>query len=106
MIGFAEIKVKTEAELKKDWTMYTCNGWIGINKTTGKKIKCGTYHALLTKLSIEDQDKEMKRKHKELPKARNPFVLHLSKRPSGAHGKTKKAERRDERMALRDWIRS
>ncbi len=53
MIGFAEIKVKTEAELKKDWTMYTCNGWIAVNKTTGKKIKCGTYHALLTKLSIE-----------------------------------------------------
>ena len=46
----------------------------------------------------------MKRKHKDLPKARNPFVLHLSKRPSGAHGKTKKAQRRDERMALKkEW---
>ena len=49
----------------------------------------------------------MKRKHKDLPKARNPFVLHLSKRPSGAHGKTKKAQRRDEKMALKqDWTRS
>ena len=46
----------------------------------------------------------MKLKRKDLPKARNPFVLHLSKRPSGAHGKTKKAERRDERMALRQMI--
>ena len=54
MNGFAEIKVKTESELKKDWTMYTYNGWIGINKTTGKKIKCGTYFALMTRLSIEN----------------------------------------------------
>lgn len=44
----------------------------------------------------------MKRKHKELPKARNPFVLHLSKRPSGAHGKTHKVQRRDDKMALRN----
>ena len=43
----------------------------------------------------------MKRKHKDLPKARNPFVLHLSKRPSGAHGKTKQAQRRDEKIALK-----
>lgn len=43
----------------------------------------------------------MKRKHKELPKARNPFVLHLSKRPSGAHGKTHKVQRRDDKMALK-----
>jgi hypothetical protein len=48
----------------------------------------------------------MKLKRKDLPKARNPFVLHLSKRPAGAHGKDKKAERRDEKMALRQWIRS
>ncbi len=49
----------------------------------------------------------MKRKNKELPKARNPYVLHLSKRPAGAHGKTKKAQRRDEKMALKqDWTRS
>jgi hypothetical protein len=46
----------------------------------------------------------MKRKHKDLPKARNPFVLHLSKRLSGAHGKTKKAERRSDKMALKqEW---
>lgn len=43
----------------------------------------------------------MKRKQKELPKVRNPYVLHLSKRPSGAHGKTKKAQRRDDKMALK-----
>ena len=49
----------------------------------------------------------MKRKQKELPKARNPFVLHLSKRPSGAHGKTKKVQRRDDKMALRqEWAGS
>jgi hypothetical protein len=49
----------------------------------------------------------MKRKNKELPKARNPYVLHLSKRPAGAHGKTKKAQRRDEKMALKqEWTRS
>lgn len=43
----------------------------------------------------------MKPKQKELPKARNPFVLHLSKRPSGAHGKTHKVQRRDDKMALK-----
>jgi len=48
----------------------------------------------------------MKRKQK-VPKERNPFVQHLiNKRGSGAHGKTKKAERRDDKMALREWIRS
>ena len=87
MNGFAEIKVKTESELKKDWTMYTYNGWIGINKTTGKKIKCGTYFALMTRLSIENQEKEMKRKHKT-PKERNPFVAHIMLKRAGAHGKT------------------
>lgn len=49
----------------------------------------------------------MKLKRKELPKERNPFVQHLiNKRGSGAHGKSKKAERRDDKMALRQWIRS
>lgn len=44
----------------------------------------------------------MKPKQKELPKPRNPFVLHLiNKRGSGVHGKTKKAQRRDDKMALR-----
>lgn len=42
----------------------------------------------------------MKRKPKELPKPRNPYVLHLSKRPSGAHQKTKKAERRQAKLSL------
>lgn len=46
----------------------------------------------------------MKRKQKELPKARNPYVLHLSKRPSGAHGKTKKVQRRDDKMALKKEV--
>ena len=44
----------------------------------------------------------MKAKRKELPKARNPFVQHLiNKRGSGLHEKSKKAERRDAKMALR-----
>lgn len=43
----------------------------------------------------------MKSKRKELPKARNPFVQHLVKRGSSVHGKTKKVERRDAKMALR-----
>jgi len=48
----------------------------------------------------------MKPKQKELPKARNPFVLHLSKRPSGAHGKTYKVQRRDDKMALKQNVSS
>ena len=44
----------------------------------------------------------MKRKPKELPKARNPFVQHLiSKSGGGVHAKSDKAERRDSKMALR-----
>ena len=44
----------------------------------------------------------MKAKRKELPKARNPFVQHLiNKRGSGLHEKSKKVERRDAKMALR-----
>lgn len=40
-------------------------------------------------------------------KARNPFVLHLSKRSAGAHGKTKKVQRRNDKMALKkEWTRS
>ena len=46
----------------------------------------------------------MKRKPKELPKARNPFVQHLiNKRGSGVHERTKKAERRDTKMALKQY---
>ena len=37
-------------DLKKDWIMYNCNGWIGIHKVTGKKIKTGTYISLLNSL--------------------------------------------------------
>lgn len=42
----------------------------------------------------------MKRKHK-LPKERNPFVQHLMFKKSGAHVKSKKAQRRDDKIELR-----
>lgn len=43
----------------------------------------------------------MKRK---APKQRNPFVQHLITKKQGVHGKTKKAERRRQRVALaREW---
>ena len=45
-------------------------------------------------------EKKMKRKPK-VPKERNPFVAHLATKRSGAHGKTKKAERRAEKIVLR-----
>ena len=44
----------------------------------------------------------MKPKRKELAKARNPFVQHLiNKRGSGVHEKSKKVQRRDDKMALK-----
>jgi hypothetical protein len=43
----------------------------------------------------------MKQKSKQLPKARNPFVQHLITKKQGAHQKSKKAERRDEKAKLR-----
>lgn len=43
----------------------------------------------------------MKRKIK-VPKERNPFVAHLATKRSGAHGKTKKAERRSEKVKLKN----
>ena len=42
----------------------------------------------------------MARKQK-LPKARNPFVQHLITKKSGAHSKSKKAQRRDDKVDLR-----
>ena len=49
----------------------------------------------------------MKRKQKELPKQRNPYVEHMRFKVAGAHGKTKKVERRNDKVALRkEWIRS
>lgn len=42
----------------------------------------------------------MKQKLKA-PKERNPFVQHLVTKKSGAHGKTKKAVRRNEKVALK-----
>ena len=48
----------------------------------------------------------MKRKHK-VPKERNPFAIAVRFRRSGAHGKTKKAERRAAKVSLREqWTRS
>lgn len=41
------------------------------------------------------------RTKRKMVKERNPFVLHLASRPSGAHGKSKKTQRRDDKMALR-----
>ena len=49
-------------------------------------------------------ENEMKQKKRELPKARNPFVQHLAKRPSGAHGKSYKTERRDSKVALKKSV--
>ena len=43
----------------------------------------------------------MKRKQKELPKQRNPFVEHMRFKVCGAHGKPKKVQRRDDKMALK-----
>lgn len=43
----------------------------------------------------------MKQKQKTAPKARNPFVQHLVKRPSGAHEKSYKTHRRDAKVALK-----
>jgi len=35
------------------------------------------------------------------PKLRNPFVQHLAKKKQGAHGKSRKAERREAKITLR-----
>lgn len=43
----------------------------------------------------------MKRKQKDLPKERNPFVQHLITKKQGAHRKSKKAIRRDAKAQLR-----
>ena len=41
-------------------------------------------------------------KRKPVPRERNPFVQHLiNKRGSGLHIKSKKAQRRDDKMALK-----
>jgi len=42
----------------------------------------------------------MKRKMK-IPKERNPFVQHMIMKKCGAHGKSKKAQRRDDKVSLR-----
>lgn len=43
-------------------------------------------------------------KRKDLPKERNPFVQHLIKKKQGAHGKSAKATRRDEKASLKKEI--
>jgi len=40
-------------------------------------------------------------KKQKIPKPRNPFVQHLITKKSGAHGKTQKAQRRDDKAELR-----
>jgi hypothetical protein len=42
----------------------------------------------------------MKQKKKDAPKERNPFVQHLLTKKQGAHGKSKKANRRAEKVQL------
>lgn len=41
----------TTDELKGEWNIYTCNGWVGVNRKNGKKFKCGTLYSLLTVLA-------------------------------------------------------
>lgn len=43
----------------------------------------------------------MKTKTVKLKKDRNPFVQHLIGKKQGAHGKSKKAIRRDEKVKLK-----
>lgn len=38
---------------------------------------------------------------KKTPKTRNPYVQHIRTKRSGAHGKSKKAQRRQEKVALK-----
>ena len=53
-------------------------------------------------MNDETRSNMMKPKRKELAKARNPFVQHLiNKRGSGVHEKSKKVQRRDDKMALK-----
>jgi hypothetical protein len=42
----------------------------------------------------------MKQNKKDAPKERNPFVQHLLTKKQGAHGKSKKANRRAEKVQL------
>lgn len=48
----------------------------------------------------------MKRKQKQLPKPRNPFVQHLINRNGGGiHQKAKKVERQNDKSKLRkEWL--
>jgi hypothetical protein len=44
-------------------------------------------------------------KRNKMPKERNPFVQHLIKKKCGAHNKSKKAQRRDDKISLRKNIK-
>jgi hypothetical protein len=47
----------------------------------------------------------MKRKQKNTPKERNPFVQHLIGKRQGAHQKSKKTERQKEKSILhKEWL--
>ena len=46
----------------------------------------------------------MKRGKKDLPKPRNEFVIPMSKRKSGAHGKSTKAKRQQNKMQLKQEV--
>lgn len=41
---------------------------------------------------------------KNNPKERNPFVTHIVTKRSGPHGKTKKAERRQDKISLKKKV--
>jgi len=44
-------------------------------------------------------------KQKKQPKQRNPYVQQMLKRKSGAHQKSKKVERRDDKSKIRkEWL--
>ena len=44
-------------------------------------------------------------KQKQSPKQRNPYVQHLVKRKSGAHQKSKKVARQNDKVKLRkEWL--
>ena len=40
-------------------------------------------------------------KKNKIPKPRNPFIQHLVKKKSGVHVKSKKAQRRDDKIKIK-----
>ena len=41
---------------------------------------------------------------KKTPKPRNPYIQHLVSKKQGAHGKSKKAQRRDDKIKLKQEV--